>query len=475
MGETVPLWIDGKETTTSTTFDVVSPVDSKKLWSAASASKKEAIQACEIAQNAFKTWRKTKAADIQAILLKAAEIMDGRRVELAQIMMQETGALRGFADFNVQTTIENLRDVSGRASNIHGVIPQTKDPNQTAFIYKEPFGVILGIAPWNAPYILGCRAFLYPIAAGNTVVFKGSELSPKTFWIMGQIFKEAGLPDGVLNMIYHQPSDAAEVTNTLIEHPAIKKVNFTGSTLVGSIIAAKAGKELKPVLMELGGKASAIVCEDANIQNAAFQVALGSFLHAGQICMATERVLVHRKIIDEFASALKEAVPKIYDPKGGEPVLVAKAGAEKNHKLRQDAVAKGAKVVYGDPGSNNSSNYRIQPLIVQDTKKDMDLWYTESFGPTLSLIPIESDEEAIDIANDTEYGLSGAVFTTNLGRGLKIAKEIDSGAIHINSMTVHDEAGLPHGGVKKSGWGRFNSEWGIEEFVKLKTVTYTDV
>lgn len=280
----VPLWIDGKEVTTSTTFDVYSPSTGGKLWTSSSASTKEAVLAAEAAQRAFKSWRKTKPADIQAILLKAADIMESRREELADYMIQETGALSSFSNFNITTTIDNFRDVAGRAANIQGVIPQTKTPGQGAFIFKEPFGVVFGIAPWNAPYILGARAFLYPIVAGNTVVHKGSELSPRVMWAMGSVLKEAGLPDGVLNMIYHQPSDAAAVTNTLIEHPAIKKVNFTGSTMVGSIIASKAGKELKPVLMELGGKASAVVCEDADLTLAAEQGARGAFLHAGQIC-----------------------------------------------------------------------------------------------------------------------------------------------------------------------------------------------
>lgn len=277
---------------------------------------------------------------------------------------------------------------------------------------------------------------MYAIATGNTVVLKGSELCPRTFWAMGSVMKEAGLPDGVLSVIFHQPSDAVAVTNTIIEHFAVKKVNFTGSTNVGSIIASKSGKELKPVLMELGGKASAIICEDANIEKSAMQVALGSFLHAGQICMSTERVLVNRKIIEPFAEALKGACDKVYAPGSDAPVLVAKLGVDKSHKLLNDAVSKGAKVVHGDVNTHEQSAYRIRPVIISDVKKDMDIFYTESFGPSVSLIAVDSDEEAIEIANDTEYGLSGAIFTESLGRGLKMAKEIDSGAVHINSMSV---------------------------------------
>jgi len=432
----VPLWIGGKEVVSDTTFDVTSPSTGEKLWTASSVSVEQANQAVEAAAEAFKTWRKAKPAQIRTILLKAADIFEQRQLELSEYMKQETGAIDAFAGFNTMTTIENFRDVAGRAGSILGAIPPVAAPGQGAFVYKEPYGVNLGIAPWNAPYILGTRAFLYAIAGGNTVVLKGSEFSPRTFWAMGDVFKQAGLPDGVLNVIYHRPEDAAAVTNALIENNHVRKVNFTGSTAVGSIIASKSGKELKPVLMELGGKASAIVCEDANIEKAAMQCALGSFLHAGQICMSTERILVHRKIIDQFALALKSCTEKVYNPGQDAPVLVAKAGVEKNQKLRSDAASKGAKILYGDVDTKEQSAYRIRPLIVQNVTKEMEIYYTESFGPSVSLIAIDSDEEAIEIANDTEYGLSGAVFTESLGRGLKIAKEVESGAIHINSMTV---------------------------------------
>ncbi|KAK5131368.1 hypothetical protein LTR08_000971 [Meristemomyces frigidus] len=473
--KSVPLWIAGQEVWTDTTFDVVSPTTGEKLWSASSVSVKEATQAIDAAQKASKTWKKAKPAEIRTILLKAADVFERRKEELAGYMKTETGALDAFADFNMSTTIENFRDVAGRAANIMGAIPQTAAAGQGAFVFKEPFGVNLGIAPWNAPYILGTRAFLYALAAGNPVILKGSELSPRTFWAIGSVLKEAGLPDGVLSVIFHRPADAAAVTNAIIENTHVKKINFTGSTAVGSIIASKAGKELKPVVMELGGKASAIVCEDANIPHAAFQCALGSFLHAGQICMSTERILVNRKIIDEFATALKGAADKIYASSADAPVLVAKAGVEKNKQLRADAVSKGAKIVGGgELDTHESSAYRIRPIIIQNVNKEMDIFYTESFGPSVSLIAVDSDEEAIEIANDTEYGLSGAVFTESLGRGLKIARQVDSGAVHINSMTVHDESALPHGGVKKSGWGRFNGQWGIEEFLRLKTVSYME-
>lgn len=241
----VPLWIGGKEVTTSTTFDVTSPATGQKLWSSSSVSPEQAVEAIEAAKTAFKTWRKAKPAQIRTILLKAADILDARKDEIAGYMMQETGALENFIQFNLQVTAENFRDVAGRAANITGAIPQTGTPGQAALLFKEPYGVVFGIAPWNAPLILGSRAFLYAIAGGNTVVLKGSELSPRTYWALGSVMKEAGLPDGVLSVNYHRTSDAAAVTERVIEHAAVRKVNFTGSTGTGAIIAAKAGKGME--------------------------------------------------------------------------------------------------------------------------------------------------------------------------------------------------------------------------------------
>ena len=266
-----------------------------------------------------------------------------------------------------------------------------------------------------------------------------------------------------------------KVTNALVSSPTIRKISFTGSTNVGSIIASLAGKNLKPVLMELGGKASSYVCEDANVGTAALQCALGAFLHSGQICMSSERILVHKDIAEKFREAFKGAVDQVFGGEGREsPILVTSPAVDKNKRLVKDAVSKGAKAIYGDVDANDESKTRMRPVIVEGVKKDMDLYYTESFGPTVSMIVVESDEEAIEIANDTEYGLSSAVFTEDLRRGLKIAKQIESGAVHINGMTVHDEPILPHGGVKKSGFGRFNGSEGMNEWVKGKTVTWKD-
>ncbi|KAF2418002.1 salicylaldehyde dehydrogenase [Tothia fuscella] len=471
---TLPLIINGKETTTSTTFDVVSPSTGETVWKCSSASKKDAIDAVEAAAAAFPPWSKSKPTYRRAIILRAADLLEKKASEFHEAMAKETGSAHPFCKFNTDNATEMLRDVAGRiVSALGGEMPVCQQEGTNALVFKEPYGVVLGIAPWNAPYVLGLRSFLYALAAGNTVIFKGSELSPRCFYLLGNIFTEAGLPAGVLNVLYHRTQDAAEVTSALIEHSAVKKINFTGSTATGRIIATNAGKNLKPVLLELGGKASSIVCADADIGKAAKECTLGAFLHSGQICMSTERILVHASILKPFREALQSTISAIFPAK--EPaVLVQSASVNKNRRLIEDALSKGASVVHGDHRKEESSKTRMAPVVIEGVKEGMDLFHTESFGPSVSLISFETEEEAVKLANDTEYGLSGAVFTENLGTGLRIAKQIESGAVHINSMSVHDEPNLPHGGVKNSGFGRFNSRWGLEEFLRTKTVTFQD-
>ncbi|OCT47508.1 Vanillin dehydrogenase [Cladophialophora carrionii] len=472
VSATIPLWLDGKEVKLSSTFDVVSPLDQKTLYKCSSADEEDVQKAIAAAEKAFKSWSKTKPNYRRDIFLRAADEFKRRRDELQHYSYSETGAAASMFAFEHNLAYEACKSVAGLIQvATTSSAPVVSEEGANALLIKEPHGVVLGIAPWNAPYVLGLRACLQPLAMGNTVILKGPEAAPATYWAISSILHNAGLPAGCLNTIYHRPADAAKVTSALISSPSIRKVNFTGSTAVGAIIASQAGKFLKPVVMELGGKAPSIVCEDANIQTAALQCALGAFLHAGQICMATERILVNRKIADEFREALKKTVEQVF---ADTPQLVTSAPVVKNKKLLEDAISKGANVVFGDPKHNDESPTKMKPVIIENVNEKMDIYHTESFGPTVSIYIVEDDEEAIRIANDTEYGLASAVFTEDLKRGLSLARQIESGAVHINSMSIHDEPALPHGGVKKSGFGRFNGLPGLEEWVRTKVVTWKD-
>lgn len=290
---TVPLWRGGEQVTTSKTFELVSPLNDKPLYNVSAASVEDANAAVAAAEAAFPAWSKVKPSARRDLLLKAADELVARKDDLWHLASTEVGSTPPYYEFDFSDALEALRSTAGIISTVQGTMPTMLDEDRSAMVIKEPYGVVLAIAPWNCPCILGLRSFLAPLAMGNTVVVKGAEKSPGCFWALVDIFNKVGLPPGVLNTVIHRPQDGAEITGALIAHPAVKKINFTGSTAVGSIVASLAGKYLKPVLMELGGKAPAIVCEDADISNAALQCTLGAFLFSGQVGAATDTLVVY--------------------------------------------------------------------------------------------------------------------------------------------------------------------------------------
>jgi acyl-CoA reductase-like NAD-dependent aldehyde dehydrogenase len=469
----VPLWLDGQEIETNVTYDVISPTTGQVLYKSCSASVEDAYAAIDSASRAFELWSQTKPSIRRDVLLRAADGLLKRKDELFKLSSEETGAADSMFGFEFELAVEACKTVAGLISAVVGSVPTPMDDGKSAMIFREPYGVVLSIAPWNAPYILGLRACLGPLAMGNTVILKGSEMSPGPYWAIASILHEAGLPKGCLNTIIHRPQDAAVVTSSIISSPAVKKITFTGSTNTGAIIASQAAKLLKPTLMELGGKAPTIVCDDADLEQAALGCALGAFLHSGQICMSTERILVHAAVAEKFKTIFIGVIDQVFSQESG-LILVNEAPVLRNRQMLQEAISKGAKVVHGDLEHKSELKSAMRPVVLENVHDGMSIYHDESFGPTVSLFVIKSDDEAIKIANDTNYGLAAAVFTEDLRRGLRIARKIQSGAVHINSMSVHDESALPHGGYKKSGYGRFNGLQGLEEWVQTKTVTWKD-
>jgi acyl-CoA reductase-like NAD-dependent aldehyde dehydrogenase len=336
---------------------------------------------------------------------------------------------------------------------------------------RQPAGVVLGIAPWNAPVILGVRALAAPLACGNTTILRSSEVCPKTHSLIVEIMNEAGFPKGVVNLISNAPEDAPKVVKALIAHPAVKRVNFTGSSRVGKEIAKLCAEHLKPVLLELGGKAPLIVLDDANLDAAVDAAVFGAFANMGQICMSTERLIVDGKVADAFVEKLAKRASALPagDPRGHVVLgaLVNLAAAERMDALIADAKAKGGAVVAG--GTRDGAI--VSATIVDRVTTEMRLYKEESFGPVKPVVRVHGDEEAIRVANDTEYGLSSAVFSRDVQRALRVARRIESGICHINGPTVHDEGQMPFGGVKASGYGRFGGKAVIAEFTDLRWIT----
>ena len=473
--EEVKLLIAGRDTpaSKSATFDRLNPISGEVATRAAAASAADARAAADAAASAFPKWAALGPNARRALLNKAADLLEVRAGQFATILATETGATGGWGHFNVHLAAGMLREAAAMTTQISGEVIPSDVPGSLAMGIRQPAGVVLGIAPWNAPIILGVRAIAMPLACGNTVILKASEVCPATHRLIGAVLTEAGLGDGVVNVITHEPKDAEAVSEALISHPAVKRVNFTGSTRVGKIIAAISARYLKPVVLELGGKAPLIVLDDADIDAAVNATVFGAFANSGQICMSTERVIVDEKVADEFAAKLAKRVAALPtgDPRKGDFVLgsvVGKPTVDRVMKLVNEAAAQGAKILCGAEGDGSTV---MKGIVVDKVTPDMALFREESFGPQVSITRVKSAEEAIKLANDTEYGLSAALFTRDIARGIELARRIESGICHINGPTVHDEAQMPFGGVKASGYGRFGGKAGVNEFTELRWIT----
>ncbi|KAK4905087.1 hypothetical protein LTR49_025580 [Elasticomyces elasticus] len=458
----IPLIIDGVATKSSpeSTFNVYSHAAGEVVYTAQSANVEAAQRAAEAASTAFATWKYTNAIVRRDLLFRVANKMVEKTEDLVHSQMLETSCNESWARFNVSYAIDLLQDLASRVTSISGEIPPTQDWNHMALVLKQPMGVILTIAPWNAAVILATRAVAGRIAAGCCVVFKASELCPQTHHILSRAFWDAGLPQGVLNVIQTQREDAAATTEALIAHRAVRKIEFIGSRTIGNIIGQMAAKYTKPVFMELGGKAPAIVLSDADLNKAADLCLTGMTAHHGQICMSTERILVQDTIASAFCALLKEKAGA-YD--AGLPVT--RVGLNASSKNVVAAGKLGAQFIIGGPWNDEHS---LRPTLLTGVDKDMAIFDEESFGPSASLYTFNNDAEAIAIANGTEYGLNAAIRTTDLERGIKMAREIEAGQVHLNCTTNYDEAvTLPIGEMKASGWGRSNGSWSLNEYLDL--------
>jgi len=466
------MFIGGRSVAARKTFADLNPADGSVWAQVPDGGREEARAAIEAAHAAFASWSALPFNRRAHYMAKVAEVFEKRKLQIVEALQGEGGGWFGKGMFETGYVPEIFHAAAAASyAPIGEVIPS--EHGKLSLAVRQPVGVVSVISPWNFPVLLTGRGIAFALAAGNTVVLKPSEETPYCGGLLyAEVFAEAGVPEGVLNVVTCSRANVQAVGEELIENPRVKGVSFTGSTAVGRQVAARAGAHLKKCCVELGGKDALIVCDDADLERASAAASFGSFMHQGQICMSVEKVLVHEKVFDEFMRRFVEraAKLKVGDPKDKSNVigpLINDRQAAKVKEQIEDAVARGARVVLG----GRVNGRFVEPTILVGVTPDMKVYREETFGPVAPVIPFASDDQAVALANDTEYGLSSGVITRDEQRALAIARRLDTGMCHINCSPVNDEPHAPFGGSKASGQGRHGGRWATETFTETRWIT----
>lgn len=460
--------------------DDISPWTGKVYARVAAASPADVNRAVEAASEAFEEWAAMGAFERRAIFLRAAQLVKTRVEEGTDVMAGEVGGARPWAKFNLDLCAEILIEAAGAITHPKGEVLATNIKGISSLAVRVPHGVVAAISPWNAPFILGIRSIAIPLAMGNTVVMKPSEDAPIACGLfLADVLRDAGLPAGVLNVVTNDIKDAGAIVSALVSHPKVRLVNFTGSTNVGRIIGIEAAKNLKPAILELGGKNALIVLKDANVDHAVKAAVFGAYFNSGQICMSTDRVIVVKEVAETFVKKFAERVESLTygdpsDPKTAVGPLVNARAAVRVSELIKDAIAKGAKILTGTGEIEGDARSLIKPVLLTDVTKEMDIYYGEIFGPATVIHVVDSLDEAVAIANDSEYGLTGGVISENTKEAVAVAQRIHTGVFHVNDQGIGDEPMAPFGGVKNSGYGHFGGRAGVDNFTTTRWITVQD-
>ena len=471
MSKTYQLWIDGKETkpTTGKYFDVLNPLDDSLFCKAAESNEADINKAVDAAHACFQTYRKCLAKDREAMLTKAADLLERDRDEFLEMLIDEVGSPMNKAQFEVNQTIGQLRAAAGSARRITGQTMPSDTPGRLSMSIRKPLGVVAAITPFNVPLLKVAKLVASPLATGNTVVLLSSEMAPAVSFRFAKLIEEAGFPAGSLNVV---SGFGVDVGDFLTGHPLVKAVMFTGSSVVGKHISEICGRNMKPCVLELGGKSPYIVLADADLGLAVQNAIIGMFFYQGQACIASSRIIVEAAIFDQFVEMYSAAAKQLSmgDLRDMSTILGPIISPRQRNRVRshiEDAVAKGATLVTGGEWEGN----RCQPTILTNVTDEMTVCRQETFGPVTSIYSVNSVEEALELANDTHYGLSGAIHTNDLNNALMLAHEVETGMIHINAPSVYDEPHVPFGGIGDSGFGREGVDIDIDALTQWKWIT----
>ncbi|UOR10381.1 aldehyde dehydrogenase family protein [Halobacillus amylolyticus] len=464
-------YINGEWKTGSSekTVENVNPYTNQTIAIIQSANEQDLDEAYKAAEASQKDWQRVTPGKKQAYFDALLGVMTKRKDEIVDWLVKESGSTLIKAEAEFQSAYGILRESASFPTRMDGQILPSNIPGKENRIYRTPKGVIGVIGPWNFPFHLAMRSIAPAIATGNTVVVKPASSTPATAGLLlAELFEEAGFPKGVINAVVGRGS---EIGDAFVTHPIPKLISFTGSTEVGSHIGELAGKHIKDTALELGGNNAMLVLEDADIEKAVQAAAFGKFLHQGQICIALNRIVVHESIHDQFVEALKQKVEGLQagDPAEKQTVvgpLINQEAAERIQKDMNESMEQGATRIVGGEGSGNL----MQPALLINVTNEMPIAKNEIFGPVAAVIKVANEEEAIQVANDSPYGLGGSVFTKDVHRGVEVAKQIETGMIHVNDQSVNDEGHVAFGGEKQSGLGRFGGPFAIDKFTTVKTI-----
>jgi len=452
------------------------PWSREVLAEVASGDDEDTRRAIEAAHVAFPAWAAMAPSDRQLIFIRAADALDRRRSEVIVLLAAETGCGPYFATLQVDFCLAMLRQAAGLAHAPTGQILPTDLPGSRALAVRRPVGVVAAIAPWNAALTLAGRAIAGPLALGNTVVLKPSEESPitgGTLW--AEVFAEAGLPAGAVNVVTHAPGDAGMIAEELVTHPLVRRISFTGSTVTGRRLAELAARHLKRPVLQLSGHNALIVLADADLSLAVDAAAYGAFVHQGEICMCVRRIFVDRQVAGQFTDRFvaKVAQLPVGDPRDPATVvgpLINEWALSLVSRRVDEAVSLGARLLTG--GSAEPPCY--PPTILTDVPAEAEIAFEETFGPVALLETVDGADEAIRRANASRFGLTAGIISADTYAALDLARRLEVGIVHINDQTVNDEPQMPFGGLKESGWGRFGLQFAAEDFTELQWITMRD-
>ncbi|MBX3137051.1 aldehyde dehydrogenase family protein [Candidatus Obscuribacterales bacterium] len=475
-------YIDGKwvKSETGRTFASYNPANTEEVVGYFPlSSEKDLKAAVDAAHRAFPAWKKTPAPERAEIILKAAHILESRKEELARNMVREMGKVIKEARGDVQEAIDMAKYAAGEGRRLLGMTVPSELRNKFAMAIRVPIGIIGVITPWNFPVAIPSWKMLPALVAGNTIVFKPASDTPLVATQFVEILNEAGLPPGVVNLV---TGSGSEVGMPLVEDPRVGCISVTGSSFTGRKIAGRCGELMKRITCELGGKNAICVMEDADIDLAVDGALWGSFGTAGQRCTATSRIIVHKKVYEEFSKKFVERAKALkigdgLDPKIDVGPVVSKSQLESVHEYVEIGKNEGAKLLFGGnilTEGDLAKGCFHEPTIFGDVKASMRIAQEEIFGPVTAIIPVADFDEAIEVANGTEYGLSLSMYTKDVNRAFQAIEELESGIVYINAPTIGAEIQLPFGGVKQTGNGhREAGTTAIDQFTEWKSV-YVD-